>query len=52
MKKEYTIYKNIKGTAMVMDRLFNFDHNSPYADALNVRFGFEFPKIKDNKYQP
>jgi len=52
MKKEYTIYKNIKGTAMVMGRLFNRDHKSPYADVLNVRFGFEFPmkkKIKDKK---
>lgn len=43
MKKEYTIFKNIKGTAMVMGRLFNRDHKSPYADVLNVRFGFEFP---------
>ncbi len=50
MKREYKIFKNIKGTAMVMGRLFNRDHKSPYADVLNVRFGFEFPmkkKIKD-----
>jgi hypothetical protein len=52
MKKDYTIYKNIKGTAMVMGRLFNRDHKSPYADVLNVRFGFELPmkkEIKDKK---
>ncbi len=51
MKKEYTIYKNIKGTAMVMGRLFNRDHKSPYADMLNVRFGFEVPMKKKIKIE-
>jgi len=43
MKKEYKVFNNIKGTAMIMTRLFNYQHKSPYADILNVRFGFEFP---------
>ena len=46
LKKEYRIIRNIKGTAMVMTRLFNPDNKSPYADVLNVRFGFEFPVKK------
>ena len=49
LKKEYRIIRNIKGTAMVMTRLFNPDHKSPYADVLNVRFGFEFPMRKKVK---
>ena len=50
MKKEYKIFKQVKGTASVMTRLFNAEHKSPYADVLNVRFGFEFPiKKKQNK---
>ena len=52
MKKEYKFIKNVKGTALVMVRLFNPDHKSPYADVLNVSFGFEFPmkkKIKTTK---
>lgn len=46
IKKEYKIVKNVKGTAMIMTRLFNPQHKSPYADVLNVRFGFEFPLKK------
>jgi hypothetical protein len=46
MKKEYKLFKNVKGTAMIMTRLFNPDHKSPYADVLNIRFGFEFPMKK------
>ena len=49
LKKEYRFLKNVKGTAMVMTRLFNPDHKSPYADVLNVRFGFEFPMKKKLK---
>ena len=49
VKKEYRFLKNVKGTAMVMTRLFNPDHKSPYADVLNVRFGFEFPMKKKLK---
>jgi hypothetical protein len=46
LKKEYRFLKNVKGTALVMARLFNPNHKSPYADVLNVRFGFEFPMKK------
>lgn len=42
LKKEYRFFKNVKGTAMIMTRIFNPDRKSPYADVLNVRFGFEF----------
>ncbi len=33
---------------MVMTRLINPHHKSPYADVLNVRFGFEFPDEEKN----
>jgi hypothetical protein len=46
VKKEYRFIKNVKGTAMVMIRLFNPDRKSPYADVVNARFGFEFPMKK------
>jgi hypothetical protein len=46
MKKEYKFIKSVKGTALVMVRLYNPEHKSPYADVLNVRFGFEFPMKK------
>lgn len=46
VKKEYKFIKNVKGTALVMMRLFNPDHKSPYVDVVNVRFGFEFPMRK------
>ena len=46
MKKDYRFIGSVKGTAMIMLRVFNVDHKSPYADVLNVRFGFEFPQRK------
>ncbi len=46
IKKEYRFFKNIKGTASIMMRLYNPDHKSPYADVVNARFGFEFPMKK------
>jgi len=46
MKKDYTLYKKIKGTAMVMLRLFDPERKSPYADVVNARFGFEVPMKK------
>ena len=42
IKKEYRFIKNVRGTALVMMRLFDPDHKSPYGDVINVRFGFEF----------
>jgi len=49
MKKEFRIAKGVRGTSMVMLRTFNSGHRSPYADVLNVRFGFEFPMKKKAK---
>jgi len=49
IKKEYKLWKNVQGTAMVMGRVFNPKHKSPYADVLNVRFGFELPMKKKLK---
>lgn len=49
MKKDYTLYKKVKGTAMVMLRLFDPDRKSPYADVVNARFGFELPMRKKAK---
>jgi len=46
MKKEYKLLKNVKGTAIVMLRLFDPERKSPYADVVNARFGFEFPMKK------
>lgn len=47
IKKEYKFFRHVRGTASVMTRLFNPKHKSPYADVLNVRFGFEFPVRKN-----
>jgi hypothetical protein len=49
LKKEHRISKHLKGTATVMVRLFDPHHKSPYADVLNVRFGFEFPMRKKTR---
>ena len=49
IKKEYKFIKSVKGTAMVMLRLFNPQYKSPYADVVNVRFGFEFPMKKSKQ---
>jgi hypothetical protein len=50
LKKEYRITKHLKGTATVMARLFDPHHKSPYADVVNVRFGFELMmKKKESK---
>ncbi len=43
LKKEYTIVKAVKGTAMIMTRLFDPHHKSPYTEVINARIGFEFP---------
>ncbi len=49
LKKEYRFYRNVRGTGMIMFRLFNPEHKSPYVDVLNVRVGFEFPMKKKVK---
>ena len=49
MKKEFTVYKKIKGNTEVMYNLYNPESKSPYADRLVVRFGFEFPMKKKKR---
>lgn len=43
MSKTYSITKRIRGTAMIMVRLFDPDRTSPYPDVVNARFGIEVP---------
>lgn len=54
IKQQYTIYKTLKGTALVLYNFYNPDYKSPYGDRLNVRFGLEYAfkkkkKDKENK---
>ena len=42
LKKEYKIYKNLKGTALIQYNLFNRYYKAPYVDRLNSRIGFEY----------
>lgn len=52
IKKDFTVYKTIKGNTEALYNLYNKDNLSPYGDVLAVRFGFEFPikkKIKKNR---
>lgn len=52
LKKEYKLFKNVRGTATILYNLYNPDYKSPYSDQINMRFGFEFPmkkKVKQDK---
>jgi hypothetical protein len=42
LKKEYRIYKNLKGTALIQYNVFNRYYKAPYVDRLNSRIGFEY----------
>jgi hypothetical protein len=42
MKKEYKIYKNLKGTVLIQHNLFNPKYKARYVDRLNSRIGFEY----------
>lgn len=42
IKKEYKIYKSLKGTALIQYNLFNRYYKAPYVDRLNSRVGFEY----------
>ena len=42
LKKEYRIYKNLKGTALIQYNWFNRHYKAPYVDRLNSRIGFEY----------
>lgn len=49
IKKEYKIYKNLKGTALIQYNLFNRYYKAPYVDRLNSRIGFEYMLKKKKK---
>ncbi len=42
IKKDFTVYKQIKGNTEILYNLYDPDGMSPYGDKLSVRFGFEF----------
>jgi hypothetical protein len=42
MKKDYKIYKNLRGTVLIQYNLFNPKFKAPYVDRLNSRIGFEY----------
>jgi predicted nuclease with TOPRIM domain len=46
IKKDFTVYKQIKGNTEVLYNLYDPHDYSPYGDRLAVRFGFEFPMKK------
>jgi hypothetical protein len=54
LKKEYRIYNNLKGTALIQYNLFNRYYKAPYVDRLNSRIGFEYvlKKKKTKKSKP
>lgn len=45
-KKEYKFFKNVNGNFQFLYNLYDDHYNSPYADRLVVRTGFEFPQRK------
>ena len=50
IKKEYKFWGSVRGNAQFLYNLYDDHYNSPYADKVAVRMGFEFPmkkKIKD-----
>lgn len=50
LKKEYKFWGSVKGNAQLLYNLYDDHNNSPYADRLIVRMGFEFPlKKKETK---
>lgn len=49
IKKEFTVYKSVKGYSEMLYNFRDKDGMSPYSDKVNVRFGFEFPMKKRAK---
>lgn len=49
IKKDFTVYKKIKGNTEVLYNLYDPNNYSPYGDRIAVRFGFEFPMKKRKK---
>jgi len=46
IKKDFAVYKMIRGNIEVMYNLHNPQSRSPYQDRMAIRFGFEFPMKK------
>lgn len=42
MKKDYKIYKNLRGTVLMQYNVFNPKFKAPYVDRLNSRIGIEY----------
>jgi len=49
IKKEFTVYKSVKGYSELLYNFRDKDGMSPYGDKASVRFGFEFPMKKKHK---
>ena len=49
IKKEFTVYKSVKGYSEMLYNFRDKDGMSPYGDKVNVRFGFEFVMKKKRK---
>lgn len=52
IKKEFKVYKSIRGNTEMMYNLYDRKDKSPYGDRIHIRFGFEFPlkkKVKEPK---
>ncbi|MGE0589957.1 MAG: hypothetical protein AB7O48_15370 [Cyclobacteriaceae bacterium] len=49
LKKEYKLSKHVNGNFQFLYNLYDDHDNSPYADRLVVRTGFEFPQKKKVK---
>ena len=49
IKKDFNVFKQIKGNTEILYNLYDPDGMSPYGDKLSVRFGFEFPMKKKKK---
>jgi hypothetical protein len=48
IKKDFKIYKQLKGNTEILYNFYNHNGISPYNDKVSVRFGFEFPIKKKN----
>jgi hypothetical protein len=49
IKKDFTVYKNIKGNTEALYNLYDPQSKSPYQDRFSIRFGFEFPCLSGRK---
>lgn len=43
IKKDFTVYKNIRGNTEALYNLYDPQSKSPYQDRFSIRFGFEIP---------